>query len=391
MRLFIALLLVAVALPCYAGVYYVNAGDPRARDLPAAQGYGTADSPWITPSYAVAQMSGSTAAAHDTLYIYAYALTDTNDGYVDNITTFDEYIDYIGVSVNGDSPTFTKSGLFLYGRYVNTGGRPSACVIRGFRFTKISNSNPNAIINQSNGSTTSWHHDYVEDCIFHNNYGETFANSAGVVAFTIDRLASSATADSNILTIRNCAFVSNGTPSILANHYNGVNPNFGYITVDNCSFRNDSIALSVYKYGGNDADTSFYVTNSIFADCDTFLRYFRENSAYDLAQVSVAYTDTSNIKNNHQIINAGTGGIYVHYSNHYTDKPLFYTAKTDTLAAFAYLQITGQPTNITTGSSTGGLLGVLWGGTFTPYIAPMVGGAPPATRFMQFLLRGRYR
>jgi hypothetical protein len=141
MRVIIAVFIVtALCIPSVAGNYrYVNPNAASARDLP---GYGNSptDSPLLSPSFAVLQCTTSTAAAHDTIIIYAKGTAYTDICYIS--AAVNRYIDFVGVDYNGDSATFgdtAAGGAPIYAIFMDNLSllTNTPFIIKNFRFTNF--------------------------------------------------------------------------------------------------------------------------------------------------------------------------------------------------------------------------------------------------------------
>lgn len=375
MRVLIALLLVAVALPAAAldTTYYVNPSHPTARNLPLANGYGLSptDSPWISPSYAVAQITGNC----DTIVIYP-GNPGSDSPYFDYIDYSSETISFVGVSAGGDSPTFTRNGDVFY--HAATSGSLANTTIKGMRFyncrpqygiVRIFSKRPNWFAFTDNivdSITMSDADRYHHICVRVSHYGT----------------------EQETLTFSNNSFVNiYGGPAIT------MTPAAAGCTIalnfSNNSVRNASSAIYMQAISANAAGVYAYVSNNIIDSCSAMFTLSGDVAGRGVWYSASLNNDTYTVPKT--FYTPGTGGAPLAYafafSNNYNVQPLWKYALTDPLARFNYLADTSVAP-FTTGSSTGGLLGVLWGWTYVP---PAVDSArsPLAYRY-QWLLRGRW-
>jgi len=372
MRLFIALLLVAVALPAAAlnTTYIVQPYHPNAKNVPVANGGGTADTPWISPSYAVAQITGN----NDTILIYPGNPGSDSAYYNDYIDYSGETISFVGVSVWCDSPTFTRNGPIFFYYVSGNKGNIANTRISGFRFYNCRTTN--RVINLFAETLDGFTFDQnIADSI--TATGDLYSN--GVIG--VCKYYNTDTADS--VTIANNVFYGLRNTSAIYVNNNANSCTIGLYVYNN-TFR-DVVAPICFYWNSNNTEQVVLDMCDCIIDSANEQFYIYSAGSKGIMYHSTRYTDIYNVKTDSYIFMT-PAFMQIAYSNNYNVNPQWKSND-----RYCYLADTSPLLTTPYSSSTGGLIGVLWGGTFTPYIAPMVGGAPPATRFMQFLLRGRYR
>lgn len=351
MRVIIALLLCLCAAPSWSTVRYVNAGDTRARNLPAAQGYGTADSPWITPSYAAAAMS-----AADTMYIYGYGVpTDTTNYYQDYISFGDKYCDIVGVDGGGDSATFdgASSAWSMIWLTTTTGALSNVINIR-FK-------NQGNIAFRVNNEAAGEGKIFIKDCIFDSATAVEFNGWSTIAVGALQ--ASKATGY-----IDNCVFANLGN-AIEIFRGNTANGDTTDVYVDHATMRNVKNGFIMFQQsistGANPAINNhrFFVDNSILSadtlgviysvsvtplyfnlaltNCDTFgvINGLRNTGAGATAGISITQNNIINVDPSWDTTAASSIGFW---KAQYSSATVAYHSTDSTVAALgAYNRYTG--------------------------------------------------
>lgn len=358
------LLIVALCAPASGAVYYVNGATGQNK-----AGWGTSmDSPWASPSYAAANIS-----AGDTVYVYGYSVPDdTSAYYKDVVLVSDNGTFWIGVSVDGDSPTFLAAigGVASYSQ--NSGISP---IYISNMWIK-DNGSSRAIDFQNGGGTVN-----IYGCVF-----DTFTRATaagGSISFGTQIYVNAGPTRTAIMNISNCSFFGqNGNATFgVRQGSDGSNRGDVYLNIDSTTVSNTKNLIHVYTAEGNlGFITDVNINNSII-NCDTIV------STWDVTASGGATTSTLDM------INCDTFGIksYLHKLNNsyfgtmtftscVNDDPLF----SDTTSSRAALNYLVQSSTMNNKSTTGGLIGVPWG--WSPSAATSTyRRAPFVTRWRQLL------
>jgi hypothetical protein len=280
MRLLLSLLIViALCLPALADIHYVNAGCTAARNLNSV-GYGTTsgyDSPYITPSYAVAQM-----VSGDTMMIYGYSQTDSSY-YMDIITTTN-IIFIIGVSVGIDSPTFwggNKNYTMLFDGVL--------VKIEGIRFKDISNYRHIYWNNPPNNSVG-----IINNCIFDSQPLNSPVGTLYHQGSAINVVCNSGTPFN--LYVNNSVFNYQKQPCVTLSAQGSTIKLYAYI--NSCQFNDDSYVIGAYTASDALTDSSsFFISNSTI-NADTLFLASANPTHGQIEGNSNTYTLDSLITNN---------------------------------------------------------------------------------------------
>lgn len=360
MRSIIALLIALIAVPCYAvsETRIVDPSHPNAQNVPIINGGGDADTPWISPSYGLVQLDGD----NDSMVIRA---PGTDSAYLDYLAFGAKWVNLYGVSVNGDSPTFEASGGIQYQN--STSGCTK--VVDGFRF--YNRTIGNYIIYAISQTTTS--NIYVKDCVFDSF---TMNNSLSPSVFILSTGPVGQTVN---LFIENSAFANIPKANYgyaVGAYYDNVSFN---IVLKNVTMSNLACAIQSRLANNNAATANFSVIDCIL-NTDTLVAAFQDGNWSRQATISVINTDTyGNTQTNHAPATRYAANLTINASNNYNIDPQFKYAIGNSLYAYGYLQDTA-PSSVTSGSTTAGLIGVLWG--WAEAVAPTPAAA------LQYLYRG---
>jgi hypothetical protein len=355
MGFLLALLIVLCAAPCYAvgNYYYVNPSATSARNLPLASGYGQSptDSPWITPSYALAAL----VYTDDTLVIYAHG-TDTY--YADKMNITSDTVSLVGVSVNGDSPTFSKGGelTVLYNNTVGLNLR-NQC-LRGFRFTN-ENIPGNPLIYyyayDFNNFTIA---DNIFDSIVYTGMSASYDGAVYIEGRSTDHFI-----DNVYITNNSFVNIQHGAGIYIHPATAGCTLN---VTLTNNTARNCESAFKRFDTNLNTVFSNFIVRDNIFVSCDYDMAY----NSNGFGSVTYTYNDTHDVR----LSQYGTAGSFsLTMSNNINVDPQWYYGLTDAGAGWSYLS---DASTLNDKSSTGGYIGVLPRGW-------VYAGDPPAPPAMQ--------
>lgn len=367
MRYLLALLLVAISLPCYAlnTAYYVNPSNATARNLPLASGYGLSptDSPWISPSYAIAQITGN----NDTLFIYPGNPGSDSYYYGDYVDFSSDVVSFVGVSVSGDSPTFSRRAPAENTAWLYRSASAAAYdnqTISGLRFT-----NSNAQYNGIAIFTASYKNTIVRDCIFDSiSFTGTYGIGEGCITFTNYTTSDTGYVYNNsFINLKNVAPVKVQTQNAA--------------TVSRVSISNNSVRNSTWFMNNsltNTNQTQYIIVKDNIIDSVGYLSYNCWSSGTGItSNISYLNNDTYNVVFSGLATDANITMNHSFSSNYNVD-PQWRYASTDALARFNYLQDTA-PASVTSGSSSVGLLGALWG---------WAAATPTPTTTLQYLYRG---
>ena len=252
-------------------------------------------------------------------------------------------VSLVGVSVNGDSPTFSKANDLTI-LYSNTAGLNlrNQC-LRGFRFT---NENP-----VGNPVIYLYAYDFnnftIADNIFDSMvYTGIVATSDG--AIYIEGRSADNAVDNIYVTNNSFVNIKHGAGIYIHPAAAGCTLT---VTLTNNTGRNCESVFKRWDANPTGTFSNFIVRDNIFDSCDYDIAY----NSNGFGSVTYTYNDTHDVR----LSQFGTAGSFSLTKNNNTEAdPLFTDVLTDPDAGWCYLQSTSP---CLTASSTGGLQGALWG------------------------------